>query len=51
VLLPAQEQIDRNVISAFAVGELSELAQDSFCEAEIEAETSAHGDVLLKVDG
>ncbi|MGH7934985.1 MAG: hypothetical protein ACREQN_17730 [Candidatus Binataceae bacterium] len=51
MLLPAQEQIDGYMISAFAVGELRELAQYPFREPQIEAKAAAHDDVLLEADG
>src|SRR5216684_7777752 len=51
VLLPAQEQIDRDVISAFAVGELGKAAQDSFGEGQVVAKAAPDGDVLLEACG
>jgi hypothetical protein len=50
-LLPAQEQIDRDVISTFAVGELGKAAQDPFGEGQVVAEAASDGDVVLEADG
>jgi len=50
-LLPAQEQIDRDVISTFAVGELGKAAQDPFGEGQVVAEATPDGNVVLEADG
>ena len=48
MLLPAQEQFDRDMVRSLTVRELGELAQDPFRERQVVAETAPGGDVFLE---
>jgi hypothetical protein len=51
MLLPAQEQVDRDMVSAFAVGECSKATQDPLGGGQVVAEASPDGEILLEADG
>jgi len=51
VLLPAQEQIDREMVGTCAFGERHEAAQDPCGERQVVAEAPTHREILLQAGG